>query len=112
MSPPALERLHERRIPREVREQTQLDLRVVGGEERPALSRNESAPNVAAELAANRNVLEIRIARREAAGRRDRLVERRVQPPRVADARSAGSASMYVLSSFESSRYSMSSTGS
>src|SRR3954464_15858481 len=64
-----------------MREETQLDLRVVGGEERPILSRNESAPNVAAKLAANRDVLEIRVARREAPGGGHRLTQRRMQPP-------------------------------
>ena len=87
MSPPARNASTNAGSRREVREQPQLDLRVVGGEQRPALARNEAAPNVAAELAPDRDVLQVRVARRQASRRRDRLIERRVNAAACAGAR-------------------------
>ena len=58
-----LERVDEGRIARQMREQPQLDLRVIGGHEQPTRARDEPAANVAAQLAPNRNVLQVRIAR-------------------------------------------------
>ena len=63
----------------EVREQAQLDLRVVGGEQNTALFGDEGGANLAAKFGANGNVLQVRISRREAAGGGIRLIESRVE---------------------------------
>ena len=76
------ERIDERGIMREMGEQPQLDLRVVRGQHVPAFTRNESPADVLAELATDRDVLEVRIARRKTSGAGHRLVERGVQSPR------------------------------
>src|SRR5205085_9406094 len=55
----SLKCLNERGIAGQVREDPELDLRVVGADEEPAASRNEAASNVAAELAPYRNVLQV-----------------------------------------------------
>ena len=57
------ERLHECFIVRQVREQPQLDLRVVGRDEPPPGARDEAAPDVPPELSPDRDVLQVRIAR-------------------------------------------------
>src|SRR6185436_11023782 len=75
-----LERVDERWIGGEVCEQAQLDLRVVSREKQPSLSWDEATANVAAKFSANRNVLKVRIARREPPRGRDGLVERGVKP--------------------------------
>ena len=49
--------------------------------ELPSAARHEAATNGLSELAANGNVLEVRIGRRQAPGARHRLVERGVQAP-------------------------------
>ena len=65
------------RIAGVVGEHPQLDLRVVGRREQPArLPRNERLADLPALLGAHRDVLEVRVARAEPAGRRDALVER------------------------------------
>ena len=81
-------------VAREMRHQAQLDLRVVGGEQH-AVGRagDERAPDLTPELAAHRNVLQVRVGRREASGRGRRLVEDRVQAA-VARSTSAGNTSM------------------
>ena len=56
----ALERLDDGRLAREVREDAQLDLRVVGGHEPPALLRHEGRPDPPAQLGADRDVHEVR----------------------------------------------------
>ena len=56
----------------EVRQQPQLDLRVVGVEQDVSRLGDEGGANLAAQLGANRNVLQIGIHRREPAGRRSR----------------------------------------
>src|SRR5215203_6277228 len=63
------ERLHESRILRKMRKQAKLDLRVVCSHQLPARSRDESAPDVAAKLPANRNVLKVGITRGKASRR-------------------------------------------
>src|SRR5688572_13023420 len=78
--PAGVERVDERRVSREVSKQPELDLRVVSREEEPPLSRNEPSTNVSSEFTTNRNVLEVRVTRRETSGGCDRLVEGRVQP--------------------------------
>src|SRR6476620_10227223 len=58
-----LECLDEGRIMREMREEPQLDLGIVGRHEVPAATWDESSANVASKLSSDRNVLEIGIAR-------------------------------------------------
>ncbi len=83
----ARERLAQLRLARDVGEDAQLDLRVVGGDEPASRLGDERAADRAAELRADRDRLEVRVGRREAARRRHRLVEGRVQPAVVADER-------------------------
>ncbi len=52
---------HQQRIAAEMREQTQLDLRVVGGEQLRAGCGGECGANLAAQLGADGNVLQIGI---------------------------------------------------
>ena len=66
---------HQQRVATEMREQAQLDLRVVGGEQLRARCGDECSANLAAKLGADGNVLQIRIDRREAARCRGRCLE-------------------------------------
>ena len=66
-----------------MREDAQLDLRVVGRDQPIAGLGDEGAADLAANLGADRDVLEVRIAARQPAGCRNRLVERRVDAARV-----------------------------
>ena len=59
----ALEGLEERRLLREVGEDPELDLGVVGGDEAPAGLGHEGLTDPPAELGADRDVLEVRVAR-------------------------------------------------
>src|SRR6185437_15540822 len=76
-------RRHEGLVAGEVREQSQLDLGIVGGDEAPAGPGNEAATDVAAQFGPDGDVLQIRIARRQASRRGDRLVEGRVDAVRL-----------------------------
>ncbi len=76
---PLRERVDQSRVLGEVREHAQLDLRIIAGEQHAAGIGDERASNLAPELGANRDVLHVRIARREAPGRGDRLIIRGVQ---------------------------------
>ena len=76
---PTLECLPQLRLAGDVGEDPQLDLRVVGGDKPGAGFRDEGRADLAAELGADRDRLEIRVRRREATRRGDRLVEGRVQ---------------------------------
>ena len=67
-----------------MREHAQLDLRVVGRDEHVAGIGDERAADLAAELGADRNVLQVGIAAAQTAGRRHRLVEARVDAPGLA----------------------------
>jgi hypothetical protein len=72
----------------DVREDAQLDLRVVRGEQRDVRRPgDERPPDAPAERRPDRDVLEVRVARRQPPGGRDGLVERRVQPPVRGDQR-------------------------
>src|SRR5690348_8078694 len=73
--PARLECIDERRIIRQVSKQPQLDLRVIRRKHCPSALRNESAPDVATKLTPDRNVLKIRITRRQSPGSCYRLVE-------------------------------------
>ncbi len=72
------ERLDQRGVAAEMREDAKLDLRVVRREELPFRGSDECAPQPSAEIASDGYVLEIGIAARETAGRGDGLVERGV----------------------------------
>ena len=61
-----------------MRQQPQLDLRIIGGEQLRARRGRECGANLAAELGANGNVLKIGIDRGEAAGGRGRCLKGRV----------------------------------
>ena len=72
-------RIDQYRIVRHMGEHAQLDLRIVSGEQEIAgAPRNEGSADFLADLGANRDVLQIRIGRREPAGRRHSLIEARV----------------------------------
>ena len=75
---PSLKRFGQRRVARQMRENSQLDLRVVGGNETIARLGDERRANLAAKRRADRDVLQVRIAAAEPAGRGHGLVERRV----------------------------------
>ena len=81
----ALERLAQLRLAGDVREDPQLDLRVVGREQLVPRLGDERGADLAAELGADRDRLQVRVRRREAAGRGDGLVDRRVQAPVLGD---------------------------
>ena len=75
----ALERLPQLRLAGDVREDPQLDLRVVGRDELAAGLGDEGGTDLPAEVGADRDRLQVRIRRREPTGRGDVLVERCVQ---------------------------------
>ena len=74
----APERLGERFIVGQVRQDAQLDLRIVGRNQHVPGVRDERAADLASKLGANRDVLQVRVAAAQPAGRRHRLVETRV----------------------------------
>ena len=79
---PGAERLLQRLVTGQVGHDAQLDLAVVGGEQ--ALvggADDEPAPDPPAFLGSDRDVLQVRIGRGQAAGGRDRLVVGRVDAP-------------------------------
>ena len=81
MSWSACEGPDQRRVAREVGQDAQLDLRVVGRQEPPAGSPgHERLADLPAVLGADRNVLEVGVAGAEPARRRHALVERGVDP--------------------------------
>ena len=74
--------LNEARVFREMRHDAHLDLGVVGGNEcLEALAHVEGRPDLAAGLGAHRDVLQVRVRRRESTGRGHRLVEGGVDAP-------------------------------
>src|SRR5207302_9148192 len=83
----ARERLPQLRLAGDVREDAQLDLRVVRRDESVALLGDERGADLAAELRADRDRLQVRVRRREAARGRDVLIEGRVQPLVLPDQR-------------------------
>ncbi len=79
---------HELRVFGKMRQDTQLDLGIIGHQQRPAgEARNERLADLLAVLGADRDVLEVRIARAEPARRRDDLVERGMNTAVVVDER-------------------------
>ena len=64
-----------------MREDPQLDLRIIGRQELPAgLARDERLADLAAVLGAHRDILQVGVARAQPPGRGDALVERGVNP--------------------------------
>ena len=62
----------------------QLDLAVVGGEQDDVVAAgDEGVADAPAQLGPDRDVLQVGVGRAQPAGRRDGLVERRVQPAGV-----------------------------
>ena len=75
----AAEGFDQQRVPGEVRQQAQLDLRVIGSHQHMARFSDESCANLAAQFGADGNVLQVGIGRGQAACRRSRLIVRGVQ---------------------------------
>src|SRR5205823_11165957 len=82
---PAFERVAQRRLAGDVREDAQLDLRVVGGEQFVTRLGDERGADLTPQLGADRDRLEVRVRGREPAGGGDGLVEGRVQAPVLGD---------------------------
>ncbi len=76
------EGVDERRVLREMRKNAELYLRIVCAQDEVPRRRDERSADGASELGADRDVLEVGIARREPPGRGDRLIEPRVDAPR------------------------------
>ena len=74
----ARERREQAFVAGQVRHDPKLDLRVVGGEQLEARRRDERLADAAAFGGADRNVLQVRVGRRQPARRGDGLVVRRV----------------------------------
>ena len=75
------EGVHQLPIPAQVREDPELDLAVVGGQEQAAIGGHEGVADAPTELGADGDVLEVRVGRAEPAGLGDRLVVSGVDPP-------------------------------
>ena len=85
MSSPRAERLDQRLVARQVGEHAQLDLRVVRRDQDVTRFGDERAPDLAAELGADRDVLQVGIAAAQPSRGGDRLIEAGVDAPRVRD---------------------------
>src|SRR5256885_15315377 len=79
--------LAQLRLARDVSEDPQLDLRVVGRDELPAGLGGEGGPDLAPELRSDRDRLQVRVRGREPPRRSDRLVEGSVQAAVLAEQR-------------------------
>ena len=77
----AAEDLLEHILAGDLGQQPQLDLRVVGADQQVAGLGDEAGADLAPERRPDRDVLQVRVVRREPAGRGRRLVEGRVDPP-------------------------------
>ena len=78
---PRLERRDQRLVAGQVRHDPQLDLAVIRRQQAlEARADHEAQPDLAAEFAADGDVLQVRVGGGEPAGGRDRLVERGVDP--------------------------------
>ena len=85
MSSPRRKAFNQDRIFGKMRQDAQLDLRIIGGEDQIALSADEGGANFAAEFGADGNILQIWIRRAEAAGGSAGLVETRMEAARARD---------------------------
>ena len=79
------ERVDESRVVREMGEDAQLDLRVVGDQEHAPFVRDERLPDRTALLGPDRDVLQVRLFLREPAGRCSHLVEPAPNPAVLVD---------------------------
>ena len=77
---PLAEGVDERLVLGQVRQQTQLDLRIVRADKHAVLRRDKRFADFPADVGADRDVLQVRVARTEPAGGGDGLVEARVDP--------------------------------
>src|ERR1700691_5825715 len=77
---PATKGFDEYRVAREMRENAQLDLRIIRGKKTASRRGDERGANFTAQLRANGNILQIWSRRAEASGRGAGLTEARVQP--------------------------------
>ena len=77
------EGVEQDRVARHVRQQAQLDLRIVGDDELPAFARDKRGADLPSELGADGDILQIRIGRREATGGGSGLIEARVEAAAV-----------------------------
>jgi hypothetical protein len=77
------ERVDEGLLAGEVREHPQLDLRVVSRDEHVSAFGDEGAPDLAADLGPDRDVLQVGVAAAQPSCCRDGLVEARVHAPGV-----------------------------
>src|SRR5689334_2081826 len=73
------EGFHQQWILRKMRQKSQLNLRVVGGQQDRARCCGECGTNLTAKLGANWNVLQIRVRRRKPSGSSSGLIKGRVQ---------------------------------
>ena len=80
MSSPFANTASKPRILRQVRQDARLDLAIVGAEQGMAWRRNEGFADAQAIVALHRNILQIRLGGGEPSGRRDGLIERRMEP--------------------------------
>src|SRR6266403_425177 len=79
--PALLEGFDERRVAREMGQQSQLDLRVVGREQQRPGRSDEGAANGFAARGAHRDILQVRVGRRQPARGSPGLIEARVDAP-------------------------------
>ncbi len=84
--------LHQQLVSGEMRQQPQLDLRIIGREQHVARLGDECGANLAAKFGADGNILQIGIGGRQPPGRRSRLLKVVCSRP-VSGFSSAGSAS-------------------
>ena len=84
MSRSSANALQQARIAGQVRHDAQLDLRIVGGDQRVARRRDEGLADAPALRGADRDVLQIRIRRGQPAGGGHRLVIRGMDAARCA----------------------------
>jgi hypothetical protein len=105
------ERARETRIARQVRHDAELDLRIVRRQQHLALRRHEGLADAPSFRRADRDVLQVRVARRQPPRHRNRLVIGRMHAPRLR-VDLLGQLLRVVERSFASPRYSRISRGS
>ena len=78
-----LECLQQRRVVGHMRQHPQLDLTVVGRQQHRAFARDERPPHAFADVGANRNVLQVGVARAQPTRRSDGLIKRGMHTARI-----------------------------